>query len=116
MMTALAAAAPVGTGLRGSIYEGASPAALKPVFVKPLASGTVIQLGAYSSDAVARIAWQKIAEAAPQVLHGLVPRTQPVAVHGQQLWRLRTAVADVKTAQAVCQSLRQLGQACVIAP
>lgn len=61
----------------------------------PAADLTLIQIGAYSSEAAARAAWDRLD------LKGQAPVFEPVEVNGRRLVRLKTAVSAARAA-AVC--------------
>jgi hypothetical protein len=68
------------------------------------ASRTVIQLGAYSSDAAARAAWTRVsAGAARQALNGLSPVFERATVNGRALTRLKVA-APTAAAVTICRA------------
>lgn len=64
----------------------------------------VIQLGAFSSEASARAAWDRLsAGAARTALSGLSPIYEPVAVNGRDLVRLKVA-ASASSAAEICRA------------
>ena len=77
----------------------------------PAASGTVIQLGAFSSAAKAEAAWKALT-ARFGALGAMSKIVTPVA--GGKLYRLRAGVASPADAKAMCQSLRVAGESCVV--
>ncbi|WP_242076268.1 SPOR domain-containing protein [Brevundimonas diminuta] len=111
---------PVGedAGLRDAIVRAASPAVLKavadeaisraqapvlrPASLKTPETGRTIQLGAYSSAAGARQAWDRMK--ATSDLSGLSPIYQEVEVGGRRLTRLKVGPVSTETAAAVCRS------------
>ncbi len=66
---------------------------------------SLVQLGAFGSEASARTAWARIRSAAPEALAGLTPRFEPVMVDGRSLVRLKVAV-PASGAAAVCAAAR----------
>lgn len=69
---------------------------LRPVRTpSPAADVSLIQIGAYSSEAAARAAWSRLD------IDGLSPVFQTVEVNGRRLVRLKTAVPAARAA-AVC--------------
>ena len=62
---------------------------------------SLVQLGAFGSEASARTAWARIRASAPDALAGLTPRFEPVTVDGRSLVRLKVAV-PASGAAAVC--------------
>ncbi|MFN3668662.1 MAG: SPOR domain-containing protein [Brevundimonas sp.] len=68
----------------------------------PRASGGLVQLGAYSSDASARSAWSRLKSGeAAAALNGLTPVYEAVEVGGRRLVRLKVA-APAAGAAAIC--------------
>lgn len=66
-----------------------------PRFVAPRATGKLVQIGAYSSEAAARAAWARLD------LDGLTPVYEAVEVGGRRLTRLKVN-APAAGAAAVC--------------
>lgn len=66
---------------------------------------SLVQLGAFGSEASARTAWARIRSSAPEVLGDLEPRFEPVSVDGRRLIRLKVAV-PASGAAAVCAAAR----------
>lgn len=66
---------------------------------------SLVQLGAFGSEASARTAWARIRASAPEALSGLTPRFEPVTVDGRSLVRLKVAV-PASGAAAVCAAAR----------
>ncbi|MBL0947441.1 SPOR domain-containing protein [Brevundimonas sp.] len=66
---------------------------------------SLVQLGAFGSEASARTAWARIRASAPEALAGLTPRFEPVTVDGRSLVRLKVAV-PASGAAAVCAAAR----------
>lgn len=65
----------------------------------------LIQLGAYSTQAQAQAAWQRLSSGAGgNALGGLSPRFDPVEVNGRTLIRLRVT-ASSQQAQSLCRSI-----------
>jgi len=90
------------------VAAGAS--AMRPAMARPVAapaaltSHTVIQLGAYSTEAGARSAWTTVkAGAARHALAGLSPMFEAVEVNGRTLTRLKVA-APVAAATTICRA------------
>jgi cell division protein FtsN len=112
---------PVGedTGRRDAVVRAASPAVVKAVadeaisrvhapVLRPASltsaaeTGRTIQLGAYSTAAGARQAWDRVK--ASSDLSGLSPIYQEVEVGGRRLTRLKVGPVSTETAAAVCRS------------
>ncbi len=77
------------------------------------ASGTVVQLGAFSSGAKAEAAWKALT-ARFATLAGMTKIVVPVASGSGSLYRLRAAAGSPADARAMCQSLRVAGESCVV--
>jgi tetratricopeptide (TPR) repeat protein len=104
------------SGLRPSQDVGppALPAVAVPAVSPPAnGKGTLVQLGAFQSEALARGAWELITGVSGESLRALTPVVTPVDVAGKRLWRLRTAVADKPQASALCAALTQRQLACI---
>lgn len=112
---------PVGDapGLRDAVVRVASPAVVKAVadeavsrvqtpLLRPARltasreTGRTIQLGAYSSAAGARQAWDRVK--ATSDMSGLSPIYQEIEVDGRRLTRLKVGPVSTETAAAVCRS------------
>ena len=89
------------------------PALAAPAASQPLAggSGSVIQLGAFSSGAKAEAAWKALS-ARFGSLGALTKIVVPVA--GSKLYRLRAGAPSPAEAKAMCQTLRVAGESCVV--
>ena len=79
-------------------------------------AGSAIQLGAFSSIANARSAWNQLSSRFPAELGGLTPLTAPVVSSGRQLYRLEARVADQAAARRLCHQLQQRSQGCLLVP
>lgn len=103
------------TGLRPSQDVGPPPVTQAVPSVSPPVNGkgTLVQLGAYQSEALARGAWDLITGVSGESLRALTPVVTPVDVAGKRLWRLRAAVADKPQASALCAALTQRQLACI---
>jgi cell division protein FtsN len=95
----------------------------KPIAPAPAAvvtpaksGGTTLQLGAFSSQAKAELAWTSLTSRYPY-LAGLSKRIEPVERDTGTLFRLRAGgSADAATAVATCAKLKVAGEACVVTP
>ena len=96
----------VSTRVTATAAEAGLRPALKPAPVaRPVRTG-LIQLGAYSSEDSARMAWTRLtARADAGVLKGLAPVFEGVDVDGRRLVRLKVA-APAGAAAAVCAAAR----------
>jgi hypothetical protein len=77
-------------------------------------SGSLVQLGAFPSEAVANSAWasfsKRFAYLAP-----LGKSVQPVAAGGKTLYRLRVNAGSANQAADICGRLRVAGESCFVA-
>lgn len=91
-----------------------TPAVAAPAVSPPAAqpAGEVVQLGAFSSEALARRAWTTLSERF-RYLAPLSHTIIPVQADGRTLYRLRASGAD---AADVCRRLRIAGEECTRAP
>ena len=97
---------------REPVIDVPAPAKPAPVELVPSGgSGSVIQLGAFSSGAKAEAAWKALSARFP----GLAAMGKIVApVSGSSLFRLRAGAASPADAKAMCQTLRVAGENCVV--
>ena len=80
------------------------------------ASGTEVQLAAFSSNDAAHSAWASLAQQAPDLLHGHKPDISRVDVGGRTMWRLRTGgFATVAEAASFCAKVQARSGSCSIA-
>ena len=95
------------------------------VAAKPLASsrppvadtgsgGSLVQLGAYPSEASANAAWQRFSKRFAYVA-ALGNSVQPVATGGRTLYRLRVNAGSANQAADICGRLRVAGETCFVA-
>ena len=88
---------------RAVVQQASERAGLRPAL--PASTGSaVIQLGASSSDAAARAAWNEIGKG--DVLSGLSPRFEAVEVNGKRLTRLKVGPIPVQAAAGLCRAAR----------
>lgn len=72
-----------------------------------------VQLGAFSSEASAREAWNRLSTGpSAAALSGLMPQFEPAEVGGRQLVRLRVSAREDRV-QALCQSVAAADPWCV---
>lgn len=91
----------------------ADPAPPKPAAKS--ASGTALQLGAFSTEAKADAAWTTAVGHAP-ALGGLSKRIEPIERGGKTLYRLRAGgVASKAAADELCVKVKAGGDACLVA-
>lgn len=77
------------------------------------ASGRLIQLGAFSSEAAANSAWTQISSRS-SALSSLAKSVSSVQAGGRTLYRLRAAASSREAARTLCTRLRNAGQACSV--
>lgn len=74
------------------------------------ASGPMIQLGAYDSEALAKSSWTRLAKRF-DYLGALTYHIEPVTVNGTQFYRLRAATPQ---AGILCGKLKVAGEGCIV--
>jgi hypothetical protein len=100
------------------------PKDVRPVPVQPkvvtapppaqaTASGSVLQLGAFSSQSRARAAFKSLADRY-SYLEGMEPMIVPVESDGKMLYRLRSQAAGSAAARDICGRLRVAGEPCAV--
>lgn len=95
-----------------------APASPKVIVAPPAgpaatATGSMLQLGAFSSQARARAAFKSLADRYAY-LDGLEPVIAPVESDGKTLYRLRAATPGAAAARDICGRLRVAGEACSV--
>ncbi|MEG3165033.1 SPOR domain-containing protein [Sphingomonas sp. PB2P19] len=78
------------------------------------ATGSLVQLGAFPSEAVANAAWDKFAKRFAYIAP-LGKTVQPVAAGGRTLYRLRVDAGSANQAADICGRLRVAGETCFVA-
>ena len=78
------------------------------------AGGSLVQLGAYPSEAVANAAWTSFSKRFGYVA-ALGKSVQPVATGGRTLYRLRVNAGSANQAADICGRLRVAGETCFVA-
>ena len=76
--------------------------------------GSLVQLGAFPSEAAANAAWSSFAKRFAY-LAPLGKSVQPVAMGGKTLYRLRVNAGSANQAADICGRLKVAGEACFIA-
>ncbi|MGA2563035.1 MAG: SPOR domain-containing protein [Steroidobacteraceae bacterium] len=99
------APAPRRAGVSGSAAPAKGPARAE-------ASLRFVQLGAFSSQAHAQLAWNSLSAKYPQLLGALQPRYVSSKRHGRSLVRLEVAVPTRAAATSLCASLKKHAQSC----
>lgn len=92
------------------VAPAVAPPAARP---DPPSAASLIQLGAFSSDARARTAWKNLSERFGY-LEGLSPVIVPVASDGKTLYRLRTNAGSPAAAADICGRLKVAGETCAV--
>jgi len=72
-----------------------------------------VQLGAFSTEAAARDQWTALAARFGPELSALTPTIVGAETPSGRLYRLQSQVAGEPRARAICEALKQRGQACV---
>lgn len=83
---------------------------------KPAASGAAfVQIGAFSSQALAEKGWNDAARIAPGAMAGKGKHVEPVAKDGATLYRTAiTGFASKDEANALCDKLKAAGKTCFV--
>ena len=76
--------------------------------------GSLVQLGAYPSEAVANAAWTSFSKRF-SYLAPLGKSVQPVATGGKTLYRLRVNAGGANQAAEICGKLKVAGESCFVA-
>ncbi|KHA64417.1 SPOR domain-containing protein, partial [Sphingomonas sp. Ant20] len=92
----------------------APPLQARPAAAGPVASGSLVQLGAFPSAAVANSAWTNFAKRF-SYLAPLNKFVEPVARGGNTLYRLRVDAGSANQAADICGRLRVAGETCFVA-
>ena len=82
----------------------------------PAASGgTLVQIGAYSSAALADKGWSDLAKAFPSPMSGKSKRVEPLERDGKTLYRTSVSGWGSKAqAEAFCAQMKAAGRACLV--
>ena len=75
--------------------------------------GTIIQLGAFSSEAKANAAWKALAGRFA-FLAPLTPVIAAATVDSGTVYRLRAQTAEPRAAAQICGRLRVAGETCLV--
>jgi hypothetical protein len=113
---AAVAAAPAPKPATVAAAPGLKPALSTPApTAAPATGGTLVQIGAYSSAALADKGWSDLAKAYPGPMSGKSKRVEPLERDGKTLFR--TSVGGWATraqAQAFCEQMKAAGRACIV--
>jgi hypothetical protein len=98
----------------GKLVAAPPVAANRPVAAVAGGNGSLVQLGAFPTEAVANSAWtsfsRRFAYLAP-----LGKSVQPVATGGRTLYRLRVNAGSANAAADICGRLKVAGESCFVA-
>lgn len=93
-----------------------APVVSPVVSTPPVAGGVEVQLAALRSKAEAETVWQKLSTRHKDVLAGKSHRVMAVDIPGKgTFYRLRVSAGTAATAKALCTTLTQRKQACLLA-
>ena len=98
----------------GRLVAAAPLAASRNTAAGTPAGGSLVQLGAYPSEAVANAAWTSFSKRFGYVA-ALGKSVQPVATGGRTLYRLRVNAGSANQAADICGRLRVAGETCFVA-
>jgi cell division protein FtsN len=92
-----------------------APAPVKAEAAAPSAGGVRVQIGAFSSAALADKGWSDVAALLPGSMAGRSKHVEPVGKDGQTLYRTSvTGFADRASAAAFCDALKAKGKICFV--
>ncbi len=93
----------------------AAPAAIATTAAAPPSGGGWVQIGAFSSSALADKGWSDVAALAPAGMSGKGRKVEPVSKDGKTFYRTYvTGFSGRDTAQAFCDKLKAAGKACFV--
>ena len=98
----------------GRLVAAAPLAASKPNGTGTATGGSLVQLGAYPSELIAKAAWTNFSKRFAYV-GALGMSIQPVATGGRTLYRLRVNAGSANQAADICGRLRVAGETCFVA-
>jgi len=98
----------------GGKLVATAPLRARPAAAGAVAGGTLVQLGAFPSAAVANSAWTNFAKRF-SYLAPLAKTVEPVARGGSTLYRLRVDAGSANQAADICGRLRVAGETCFVA-
>jgi SPOR domain len=82
----------------------------------PAAKGALVQLAAVSSEAAAKVEWQRLQKRMPDLLDHRQPAISKIDREGHTLWRVRTGgFSDFSQATVFCERVRAKGTGCSVA-
>lgn len=98
----------------GRLVAAAPITATRPTGPSTGSGGSLVQLGAYPSEAAANAAWDRSSKRFAY-LAPLGKSVQPVATGGRTLYRLRVNAGSANQAADICGRLRVAGESCFVA-
>jgi len=98
----------------GRLVAATPLAPSKPNGAVTASGGSLVQLGAYPSEAVANAAWTTFSKRFAYI-GALGKSVQPVATGGRTLYRLRVNAGSANQAADICGRLRVAGETCFVA-
>ncbi|MEG3160849.1 SPOR domain-containing protein [Sphingomonas sp. LB2R24] len=98
----------------GRLVAATPLAPSKPNGAGTASGGSLVQLGAYPSEAVANAAWTTFSKRFAYI-GALGKSVQPVATGGRTLYRLRVNAGSANQAADICGRLRVAGETCFVA-
>ncbi|ODT61730.1 MAG: hypothetical protein ABS73_00595 [Paracoccus sp. SCN 68-21] len=105
------AAAPAPAAAERAPEPAPAPA---PVVAASSASGPVVQVGAFDSNAIAQGEWQRLAGRNGSLFSGKAPVIQEHQSNGRTFWRLRVAgFGSISEARQFCSALQSSGTDCL---
>lgn len=117
-VTRVAAVAPAATPAASPApAQAAAPApapSAAPVQAASTASGPVVQVGAFDSNAIAQGEWTRLAGRHGSLFSGKSPVIQQHQANGRTFWRLRVAgFGGISEARQFCSALQSAGTDCL---
>ena len=99
---------------RGGRLVAAAPVQAPRAATATGSGGSLVQLGAFPSEAIANQAWTSFSKRFSYVA-ALGKSVQPVAIGGRTLYRLRVNAGSANAAADICGRLKVAGESCFIA-
>lgn len=112
---AVVAVAPVAKPAVVATAPAPKPAATPAPAPAAPSGGSLVQIGAYSSAALADKGWSDLAKAFPAPMSGKSKRVEPLERDGKTLYRTSVAGWGSKAAaQAFCEQMKAKGMSCLV--
>lgn len=99
---------------KGGKLVAAAPVAVAHAAAAASGGGSLVQLGAYPTEAAANAAWTSFAKRFAYVA-SLGKSVQTVAIDGKTFYRLRVNAGSANQAADICGRLKVAGEACFVA-